>query len=101
MRKKYSVVLPEAERAHLHTLIGQGSAPARTLAHARILLKANQGEAGPAWTDAAVAAALEVHPDTVARVRQAYVTDGLEAPSTAKPPTARTGARWTGRRRPT
>jgi Homeodomain-like domain len=80
------VALPEAERAHLHTLIGQGSAPARTLAHARILLKANQGEAGPAWTDAAVAAALEVHPDTVARVRQAYVTDGLEAALHRKAP---------------
>jgi hypothetical protein len=37
--------------------------------HARILLKANQGEAGPSWTDAAVAVAVEVNPATVARVR--------------------------------
>jgi hypothetical protein len=34
--------------------------------HARILLKANQGEASPGWTDAAIGAALEVNPATVA-----------------------------------
>ena len=48
MRKQHVVVLSELERARLRTLIGQGSAPARALTHARILLKANQGEAGPA-----------------------------------------------------
>ena len=79
MRKQYVVVLSEQERARLHTLIGQGSAPARALTHARILLKANQGEAGPGWTDRAIATALEVHHTTVARVRQQFVTGGLEA----------------------
>ena len=61
MRKQHVVVLSEQERARLHTLIGQGSAPARALTHARILLKANQGEAGPGWSDRAIATALEVH----------------------------------------
>jgi hypothetical protein len=60
MRKRYTVVLSEPERARLHTLIGQGAGPARALTHARILLKANQGEAGPGWTDQAIADALEV-----------------------------------------
>jgi hypothetical protein len=50
-------------------MIGRGVAPASALIHARILLKANQGEAGPGWTDAAIGAALEVNPATVARVR--------------------------------
>src|ERR687887_2950615 len=86
MRKRYTVILSEAERARLHTLIGQGSAPARALAHARILLKANQGEAGPGWTDAAIGAALEVNPATVARVRMRYVAAGLDAPIYRKPP---------------
>ena len=86
MRKQYVVHLPEAERARLHTLIGQGVAPARSLTHARILLKANQGEAGPAWTDAVIAGALEVHPTTVARARRTYVTAGLAAALTHKPP---------------
>jgi transposase len=86
MRKRYTVVLSEPERAWLHTLIGQGAGPARVLTHARILLKANQGEAGPGWTDQAIADALEVHPATVARVRQHYATAGLDAALYAKPP---------------
>lgn len=54
-------------------------ASARRLSHARILLKADQGEGGAAWSDAAIAGALEIHPATVARVRQRFVAEGLEA----------------------
>jgi hypothetical protein len=71
----------------LRTLIGSGEAPARMLTHARILLKANQGEGGPGWSDAAIAGALDIHPDTVARVRRAYVGTGLEAALARKAPT--------------
>ena len=86
MRKRHIVVLSEEERARLHTMIGRGVAPAGSLTHARILLKANQGEAGPGWTDAAIAVAVEVNPATVARIRQRYVTGGLEAALHRKPP---------------
>jgi len=86
MRKRYVVVLPEPERAWLRTLIGQGVASASALTHARILLKADQGEAGPGWTDAVIAEALEVHPTTVARVRQVYVTAGVGAAVFRKTP---------------
>jgi transposase len=86
MRKRYTVVLAEPERARLHTLIGQGTGPARALTHARILLNANQGEAGPGRTDQVIAEAVEVHPATVARVRQHYATAGLDAALDAKPP---------------
>ena len=86
MRKRYIVVLSEEERARLHTMIGRGVAPASALTHARILLKANQGEAGPGWTDAAIAVALEVNPATVARIRQQYVTTGMDAALQRKPP---------------
>ena len=86
MRKRHVVVLSEQERARLHTMIGRGVAPASALTHARILLKANQGEAGPSWTDAAIGAALEVNPATVARIRMKYVAAGLEAAVYRKPP---------------
>ena len=86
MRKRHIVVLSEQERARLHTMIGRGVAPASALTHARILLKANQGEAGPSWTDAAIGAALEVNPATVARIRQRYVVAGLDAAVYRKPP---------------
>ena len=79
MKSKYAVYLSEVERAQLRTLVGHGVAPARELTHARILLKADQGEGGPGWNDAAVAGALELCTRTVARVRQQYVTRGLEA----------------------
>jgi hypothetical protein len=86
VRKRHVVVLSEAERARLHTLIGRGVAPASALTHARILLKANQGEAGPGWTDAAIGAALEVNPATVARIRVRYVAAGLDAAIYRKAP---------------
>jgi hypothetical protein len=74
---KYAVSLTEAERAQLRTLIGSGVAPARMLTRARILLKANQGEGGAGWSDAAIAGALEIHPTTVARIRRQFVEQGL------------------------
>ena len=83
---KYAVALTEAERAQLRTLVGSGIAPARSLTRARILLKANQGEGGAGWTDAAIAGALEVHPATVARVRRQFVEAGLAAALARKRP---------------
>lgn len=87
MRKtKYAIALTEAERAQLRTLVGRGTAPARMLTRARVLLTANQGEGGPGWTDAAIAGALEVHPTTVARVRRAFVDGGMDAALERKRP---------------
>ena len=86
MRKQYVVRLSEEERAGLRTLIGRGDAPARVQTHARIVLKANRGEAGPEWTDDAISRALEVDATTVARVRKLYATEGLEAALHRKAP---------------
>jgi Homeodomain-like domain len=97
VRKRYTVMLSEEERGRLHTMIGRGVAPASALTHARILLKANQGEAGPGWTDAAIAVALEVNPATVARIRQQYVTAGLDAALHRKPPAREYRRRLDGR----
>src|ERR687886_1656986 len=79
MNKTYHVRLTETERAHLQELIAAGTAPARKLLHARILLKADEGPAGPAWVDQAIADAVEVSQPTVSRVRKHYVAEGLEA----------------------
>ena len=85
-KTKYAVELTEAERARLRTLVGSGEAPARLLTRARVLLKANQGEGGPGWTDAAIAGALDVHPATVARVRCQFTEAGLAAALERKRP---------------
>lgn len=77
--KKYIVKLGEEEREDLRKLISQGRAPARQVAHARILLKADQSEGGPAWSDQAISEAVEVGTATVERVRQRFVEEGMQA----------------------
>ncbi len=70
--------MPE-ERAHLQQLLSKGKAAARTLTHARILLKADEGVTGPRLTDEEIAEAVEVNRSTVERVRIRCVEEGVEA----------------------
>ena len=86
MKKKYPAILSEAEREHLKSLIAAGTAPARKLTHARILLKADQSPEGPGWVDEKVAEAVEVSQPTVCRVRKQYFEEGLEAALNRRPP---------------
>jgi hypothetical protein len=79
MKKKYIVTLTEEERSMLREMVSRGKAAARKLMHARILLKADAGEGGPAWHDDAIAEGLDVGRATVERVRKEFVEDGLEA----------------------
>jgi hypothetical protein len=84
MQQRYSVHLTDAQRESLRTLIATGTAPARKLAHARILLKADQG-----WTDAALAEAVEISQPTISRVRKQFVQAGLEAALNRRAPAVR------------
>ena len=77
--KKYKVTLTPDERLRLHGLIAAGKGAAKKLAHARVLLKADAAPDGPGWSDSRIADAVEVSPDTVARVRERFVESGLEA----------------------
>lgn len=86
MAYPYRVALTEAQRAELRGLVGRGAAPARLLTRARILLKADHGEGGPGWSDAAIAGALDVNPSTVLRVRRQFVAEGLAATLARKRP---------------
>ncbi len=86
MHKRYPITLTETEREYLHELIAAGTAPARKLAHTRLLLKADQAPGGPAWPDERIAAALEVRQPTVSRVRKQGVEEGLEAALNRRPP---------------
>lgn len=79
MKKVFIVRLTDEERAELLAMVRKGKASALTLTRARILLKADQGEKGEAWTDADIAEALEVAPKTVFNVRRRWVEEGLAA----------------------
>ena len=82
--KKFLVELDAAERARLEALISKGKAPAKTILKARILLKADQSEGGPAWLDAQIAEALDSNLTMVSRTREKLVTEGLDAVLTRK-----------------
>jgi hypothetical protein len=77
--KKHRVTLTVAERDALGRLLARGKADARKLKHARILLKADPAEGGPAWADERIVAALDVGVATVPRLRRRFVEEGLQA----------------------
>jgi hypothetical protein len=78
MPKKYLVELSADERQQLRGLVTKGKGAARKIQHAQILLKADSGPGGPAWTDERIAEAYGVRTRTVERIRQRLVEHGLE-----------------------
>jgi transposase len=75
---KHEVTLSEEQRNTLLQLISSGKAPARQLAHARILLKIDRHAPSNEWTDEQVAEAFEVSRYTVMRIRERFVEHGLD-----------------------
>src|SRR5215213_5826724 len=96
MKKKYPVVLTGPQRQQLQDLIGAGTAPARKLTHARVLLKADQAPGGPGWVDDAIAEAVEVSQPTVSRIRRQCVEQGVAAALNRRPPTRQYERKLTG-----
>jgi hypothetical protein len=74
--KRYHVSLTKQQRQLLQDLISSGKERTRTLTHARILLKADNGPDGPQWRDEDIAQALEVSTATVGKVRQRFYEAG-------------------------
>lgn len=85
---KCRVALEIEERAALEKLVSTGKAASRKLTHARILLLADASH-GEGHTDEDLIAALGSSPKTLARVRNRFVTDGLEAAIDHQPQPAR------------
>jgi transposase len=83
--KRYLVTLTVDEREQLEVLVRAGKRSARTITRARVLLKADQADGGPAWEDARIADALGCGHRTVERVRERFVTAGLDAALYHKP----------------
>jgi transposase len=90
--KKYRVTLTAGERSELEAMISKGKADARKLAHARILLQADETDGAPARTDQEIASALDISTRTVERIRQRFVEEGLQ-PALLPRPTKRIYAR--------
>ena len=84
MKKLYRVTLTVEERTELERRIATGTAPARRLARARVLLKADETTGGPALSDRAIATAVEVSIRTVERTRQLFVEEGMNIALTGR-----------------
>jgi transposase len=78
--KKYVVRLTDEERFELLALTSKGASKARRLKHALILLSAHDGD----W-DEAIAVKVRVSAHSVARVRQRFVEEGLDAALSERP----------------
>jgi len=83
--KKYRVQLSQQQRQELEQKVKTGKGLARQLMHARILLKADEGEHGPAWAAEQISAALEASVPTLERVRRRFVEQGLQDAITRRP----------------
>jgi hypothetical protein len=75
--EKYRVTLTAEERLGLERLVSTGKSAARRLVHARILLLADTSNHGE--TDDGIVDAVGCSLRTVSRVRQQFVTRGLDA----------------------
>jgi Homeodomain-like domain len=78
VNKKFIVRLSGEERERLDKLISKGKASAKIVLKARILLKADKGEAGKGWADEEICRALDTNVTMVARVREKLVSEGLD-----------------------
>jgi putative transposase len=84
MRNPILINLSADERSFLENLIRTGSAPARVIARARVLLLADQS-LGHQRKDAEVAQAVMVHKQTVYNVRKRFADFGLDGALYEKP----------------
>ena len=82
--KRYPVMLDRSQRDYLLDLITSGTESARKLTRSRILLKADEGEFGPAYADKEIKEAVEVSIPTIERTRKTFALEGLTASVTPK-----------------
>lgn len=82
---KFVVRLTKDERSELRAIVDEGRGSKSVRQRARVLLKTDESEAGPAWTDERAAEFAEVSLRTASRVRRRLVEQGFEAAVYRKP----------------
>lgn len=85
-KKTNRVELSPEQRSHLLEWIGRGERPAREQRRARVLLKADEGPEGPAWSDERIGEAFELSKGGVAGIRRRFCKRGLEGTVKRKSP---------------
>ena len=95
--KPYHVMVTPEERADPERLTRTGTAAAAELAHARVLLLADEGGGGPGWSDARIREAVGLGKTAVCGIRERFVGRGLAAAIGRKPPDRAYARRLDGR----
>lgn len=85
-KKKHIVKLSEEERTYLAERIASGKDAVRSIRRAMILLKADQGEHGPGWSDEKISEAYEIGRTSVYGIRKQYHEKGLKGTLIRKKP---------------
>ena len=75
---KYRVILSDKERSKLAGIISKGTASARSIMHAHVLLAADESK-GRKRSEKEIASLFLVNPQTVHTIRKTYATEGLDA----------------------
>lgn len=78
-QKRYVVELSDEERGRLSQIVHSSKRIARKKRmRAQVLLKVDEGEHGPGWTDQRSAEAFDVHVNTVHAIRKQLVVHGFD-----------------------
>lgn len=78
-KTKYHVRLSSEERNTLLDLVLKGSASAKAIMHANVLLTADENSSSGRKSEAEIAELFHVNPQTVHTIRQRYSEKGLDA----------------------
>lgn len=81
---KYIIKLSETDRKRLESVISSGSAKARTITRARVLLLSDRSQ-GEIRSNAQVMDALQISTSLLYQTRKRYIDEGLESALTERP----------------
>ena len=82
---QYPIFLSDEQRERLSDLCRNGHAPAKKIRHAQVLLLSDRNRSGGRLTGDRIAQTLDMHLNTVARIRRRFVLEG-EAPALDRKP---------------
>lgn len=84
--RRDKIYLTPEQRHRLEDMSRNGYAPAKKVIHAQILLMSDESDLAPRkWTDVEIAAALNVHRNSVGRVRKRFLDKGEQPALNRRP----------------
>lgn len=76
---QHSITLSQEQRRTLKQFVKAGTAPARAITHAQVMLKADESSQGPKWSDRQIEEAFGVSYRSILRLRKRFVQQGMKA----------------------